>query len=135
FFFFFQAEDGIRDRNVTGVQTCALPILSRLDHSRANRQSKLQGTRIIQAVGAVYQITVPIAHGGVLFRCVGRFQMLSQCLDDFLHRSSLEPILLGSAPPLRSLGLTSGRSRSQILADMKEIAQEASLPPKDFPGL
>src|SRR5699024_9304155 len=27
FLFFFQAEDGIRDRNVTGVQTCALPIL------------------------------------------------------------------------------------------------------------
>src|SRR5699024_11562592 len=26
--FFFQAEDGIRDRNVTGVQTCALPISS-----------------------------------------------------------------------------------------------------------
>src|SRR5699024_11844404 len=26
-YFFFQAEDGIRDRNVTGVQTCALPIL------------------------------------------------------------------------------------------------------------
>src|SRR5689334_24559850 len=31
FFFFFQAEDGIRDGTVTGVQTCALPIyLSRL---------------------------------------------------------------------------------------------------------
>ena len=27
FFFFFQAEDGIRDDLVTGVQTCALPIL------------------------------------------------------------------------------------------------------------
>src|SRR2546425_3982057 len=26
FFFFFQAEDGIRDKLVTGVQTCALPI-------------------------------------------------------------------------------------------------------------
>ena len=26
-FFFFQAEDGIRDYDVTGVQTCALPIL------------------------------------------------------------------------------------------------------------
>src|SRR5699024_11227948 len=26
FLFFFQAEDGIRDRNVTGVKTCALPI-------------------------------------------------------------------------------------------------------------
>src|SRR5690606_40772100 len=28
FFFFFQAEDGIRDFHVTGVQTCALPIFS-----------------------------------------------------------------------------------------------------------
>src|SRR5256885_3004973 len=28
FFFFFQAEDGIRDYKVTGVQTCALPILT-----------------------------------------------------------------------------------------------------------
>src|SRR5216684_5145907 len=31
FFFFFQAEDGIRDVAVTGVQTCALPISPRLD--------------------------------------------------------------------------------------------------------
>src|SRR2546430_11394227 len=29
-FFFFQAEDGIRDLTVTGVQTCALPICSSL---------------------------------------------------------------------------------------------------------
>src|SRR5688500_19966643 len=28
FFFFFQAEDGIRDYKVTGVQTCALPIFT-----------------------------------------------------------------------------------------------------------
>src|SRR5215203_6194372 len=31
FFFFFQAEDGIRDIGVTGVQTCALPILTSVD--------------------------------------------------------------------------------------------------------
>src|SRR6266545_7243360 len=30
FFFFFQAEDGIRDKLVTGVQTCALPISQNL---------------------------------------------------------------------------------------------------------
>src|SRR2546430_16821526 len=30
FFFFFQAEDGIRDLTVTGVQTCALPIFTLL---------------------------------------------------------------------------------------------------------
>src|SRR5262249_59875447 len=34
--FFFQAEDGIRDWSVTGVQTCALPIFSRPTIWRAN---------------------------------------------------------------------------------------------------
>src|SRR5438046_10145974 len=33
--FFFQAEDGIRDWSVTGVQTCALPISVRLDQHLA----------------------------------------------------------------------------------------------------
>src|SRR5204863_4311243 len=33
-FFFFQAEDGIRDLYVTGVQTCALPIYGRLPPGR-----------------------------------------------------------------------------------------------------
>src|SRR5688572_32738613 len=33
FFFFFQAEDGIRDLTVTGVQTCALPIWSACSRS------------------------------------------------------------------------------------------------------
>src|SRR5207248_7015375 len=31
----FQAEDGIRDRTVTGVQTCALPISRRVDYPAA----------------------------------------------------------------------------------------------------
>src|SRR5690625_4246051 len=34
-FFFFQAEDGIRDGHVTGVQTCALPISAEVLVSRA----------------------------------------------------------------------------------------------------
>src|SRR2546426_4797513 len=34
FFFFFQAEDGIRDYKVTGVQTCALPIFDLSDAQR-----------------------------------------------------------------------------------------------------
>src|SRR5689334_24806519 len=36
-FFFFQAEDGIRDGTVTGVQTCALPILQVRDDGAAVR--------------------------------------------------------------------------------------------------
>src|SRR5207244_7353744 len=35
--FFFQAEDGIRDDLVTGVQTCALPICPSLSRRRARR--------------------------------------------------------------------------------------------------
>src|SRR5256886_11533216 len=39
FFFFFQAEDGIRDLTVTGVQTCALPISRRSPPPAAARRS------------------------------------------------------------------------------------------------
>src|SRR5256884_9322021 len=54
--FFFQAEDGIRDVAVTGVQTCALPILSKarnsirlvLDHSHL-WSSRIRGVREILA--------------------------------------------------------------------------------------
>src|SRR6202047_4507259 len=35
--FFFQAEDAIRDRTVTGVQTCALPISSSIPYVRDGR--------------------------------------------------------------------------------------------------
>src|SRR5207248_7480352 len=48
-FFFFQAEDGIRDRTVTGVQTCALPIwrtvmgLSRFEGRGSTRFNRAAG--------------------------------------------------------------------------------------------
>src|SRR5207249_10874360 len=38
---FFQAEDGIRHRNVTGVQTCALPISRRLRADGAHARGRL----------------------------------------------------------------------------------------------
>src|SRR5256886_12346226 len=50
FFFFFQAEDGIRDLTVTGVQTCALPI-SRAAASRASRRSASRSS-IRSSIGA-----------------------------------------------------------------------------------
>src|SRR5207237_6705925 len=42
-FFFFQAEDGIRDSSVTGVQTCALPILI----ERLRREGVMDQTIIV----------------------------------------------------------------------------------------
>src|ERR1039457_3437526 len=47
FIFFFQAEDGIRDYKVTGVQTCALPIwLIGKATKRLDTPSKVDGTAI-----------------------------------------------------------------------------------------
>src|SRR5687767_15232745 len=52
FFFFFQAEDGIRDKLVTGVQTCALPIYRPVvgDHIRGRGRLSVAdpGRRIVR---------------------------------------------------------------------------------------
>src|SRR3989440_4347440 len=42
-FFFFQAEDGIRDLIVTGVQTCALPISEAINHSLSGPMLRASG--------------------------------------------------------------------------------------------
>src|SRR2546425_3798821 len=47
-YFFFQAEDGIRDKLVTGVQTCALPILG-VFLARWSLPALLRGTAAIGA--------------------------------------------------------------------------------------
>src|SRR2546426_9484444 len=46
FFFFFQAEDGIRDYKVTGVQTCALPIYVLLQILDEGRLTDSQGRTV-----------------------------------------------------------------------------------------
>src|SRR3712207_335538 len=52
FFFFFQAEDGIRDIGVTGVQTCALPILMPIRDVEAYFPSSPKRLRILANRGA-----------------------------------------------------------------------------------
>src|SRR3712207_8132205 len=60
FFFFFQAEDGIRDIGVTGVQTCALPILEVLQDEVGQLGTVLLGNPVagsaqhLEAVGPAY---------------------------------------------------------------------------------
>src|SRR2546426_1044337 len=66
YFFFFQAEDGIRDYKVTGVQTCALPIFEsggtekasiiKTHHNRvAGIQQLLASKRIVEPLSAFYK--------------------------------------------------------------------------------
>src|SRR3712207_8443833 len=63
FFFFFQAEDGIRDIGVTGVQTCALPILAA---GSIMASVTLEGVRKIYDEGgrvAVHDMDLEVADG------------------------------------------------------------------------
>src|SRR2546429_3253341 len=61
-FFFFQAEDGIRDVAVTGVQTCALPLTS---------------------LGEEMQLRITDARGRVVFAPNGEMQPLTQTGQGF----------------------------------------------------
>src|SRR2546430_12620035 len=54
-FFFFQAEDGIRDLTVTGVQTCALPILADMpfgSYHSDTAESLRNAVRFVKEAGA-----------------------------------------------------------------------------------
>src|SRR5439155_15468450 len=58
FFFFFQAEDGIRDGHVTGVQTCALPILP--SAAACSRTAAALGSAVNQAAAGVRIAKTPL---------------------------------------------------------------------------
>src|SRR5438093_13165960 len=57
-FFFFQAEDGIRDWSVTGVQTCALPIYGP-DRVREERRDELER---LDQLARGHQRILPLPH-------------------------------------------------------------------------
>ena len=57
FYFFFQAEDGIRDRLVTGVQTCALPILQGFAQNRCEKIKMENENQPLVSIG------VPVFNG------------------------------------------------------------------------
>src|SRR3712207_9386996 len=63
--FFFQAEDGIRDIGVTGVQTCALPIFQPL--AVGGRDQLAQVLRVDEQEAAVVRLAgVRLVDGGVV---------------------------------------------------------------------
>src|SRR6266481_7239418 len=66
-FFFFQAEDGIRDGTVTGVQTCALPI-----------SGGLQAAFTVSQGGSLAGIAPASARVPALIGGVGRGQALTR---------------------------------------------------------
>src|SRR5256886_10006825 len=82
-FFFFQAEDGIRDLTVTGVQTCALPIFVRLHQVNENQAGEVAAILgYLRALQRAYNLAVLVVHharkngsstGGLSLRGSGDF--------------------------------------------------------------
>src|SRR5437867_5149808 len=62
FFFFFQAEDGIRDRTVTGVQTCALPIYGYVERVSLFPYTYRKQMRMRTHVRRIHAHALPLAY-------------------------------------------------------------------------
>src|SRR2546427_12877517 len=91
-FFFFQAEDGIRDLTVTGVQTCALPICDPLYLSTSSRASTTRMLRstplsrstiavislVIEAIGTTASLFLLITTSPVSASCTSTAEDLSR---------------------------------------------------------
>src|SRR2546429_9040103 len=87
-FFFFQAEDGIRDVAVTGVQTCALPISVEGEHEVQIWTGGGHGTNGSQSsdgvwnVGLRYGLILTAPHGPSFLR--GRLEYAIDAVPAFL---------------------------------------------------
>src|SRR5207253_6745404 len=79
FCFFFQAEDGIRDGHVTGVQTCALPI----SILRLRRKS----TPLVRKIAAEHQVDIATIPGTGF---AGR--VTKQDILGYIERSPTAPV-------------------------------------------
>src|SRR6266540_3545280 len=109
-YFFFQAEDGIRDRDVTGVQTCALPI-SRparrepVERDRADRQPR--GERRLLGREEDLQDLPPRLLGARVLRLGQR------------HRPALEPLHEVPVLVLHPPEVTHASGRTTLLSPRK----------------
>src|SRR5256886_4268040 len=103
FFFFFQAEDGIRDLTVTGVQTCALPIcdgdgaFAAVRHAHAaaaNIEKRIPEPRSTMAGGRRTLHTVPASYLSRVLRFAefrrGARQMVGRSGRSEEHTSELQ---------------------------------------------
>src|SRR5204862_2644878 len=114
--FFFQAEDGIRARYVTGVQTCALPICrpERVGAGAVDRRVGEDAGQPLQrlesfaaqpdpAGGPAPQVTLTLGgrHGGERFGNPGEREVRETILEHAEQRAQLRPVGGARQPPDR----------------------------------
>src|SRR2546426_5579872 len=118
-FFFFQAEDGIRDYKVTGVQTCALPIWAGRPEAGAVPGEPRGGTR--QPGGVSLLAGGSAAQGGSACRRAGG-AMESAIKTDVGMGASTAPRIASPHRALSGRGSHPGRRASRARAGIGTLA-------------
>src|SRR2546427_7136422 len=112
FFFFFQAEDGIRDLTVTGVQTCALPILAATDWVKVlvRRKRPVLYTSDATAVAADpnSQRSFPSGHASIAFAAATSYLVMAQ-RERLPHRGRNAALLYVGALGVSVLRVSAGK--------------------------
>src|SRR5690554_4678742 len=125
FFFFFQAEDGIRDADVTGVQTCALPISQAMSTLALERAQEV-ADKVTTALGGcgIFGVELFIKGDEVIFNEVsprphdtGLVTLISQDLSEFaLHTRAILglpiPNIVQHGPSASAVLLVEGESNN-----------------------
>src|SRR2546430_14672038 len=131
FFFFFQAEDGIRDLTVTGVQTCALPI-SRLgiepDIAAANFNRK-----IIYYLPLVDGLVDDFGHGTHTSADIAGYQGFSPGPDGIPNNADDVPIH-GVAPQARLMDYKVCNAAGTCLTSDILMAIDDAVSPRTITG-
>src|SRR3712207_1889005 len=118
-FFFFQAEDGIRDIGVTGVQTCALPIYVSFEVPRGTVMG------VVGANGAG-KSTLMRTVAGILPPTSGRVEVNGRVSTLLALGVGFNRALTGRQNVVLG-GLAAGLSREQVAAKYEDIVRFAEL--------
>src|SRR5690606_40420202 len=93
-FFFFQAEDGIRDFHVTGVQTCALPISDIMNPGDYDPSSLIAQATAAREAGA--DLVVATIHWGVEYQLAPNVEQ--EAMAQALAESGQIDLVVGTHP-------------------------------------
>src|SRR3989441_951312 len=125
-FFFFQAEDGIRYKLVTGVQTCALPISSCRPRSGPQPRHAGRGRAVGIRRGAALQAPRALEHRGDAARPVRNDGTARRARRPRARRGAASP---GGTPPRRGSGVRRCRTPCGAPRDAPAVLRVAARGP------
>src|SRR5690625_7965320 len=101
--FFFQAEDGIRDGHVTGVQTCALPILAVVTSLTAQNTMGVQDVYNVPAdfiekeMHSVFSDEVPNAMKTGMIAEADMMKVIEKYIKDYKMLYVMDPVMIATS--------------------------------------